>query len=220
MMFSTPDFSHISTKDYEKIYEPAEDTFLLLDAIEKDFDFIKTRQPLTCVEIGCGSGVPIVFLARALGPSSFYMCTDINNTAAQIARDTAFYNKVAVEVVETDLISALLPRLSNKVDILLFNPPYVPTPTEEIAFKVDDPVVASWAGGTKGREVMDRLFQLIPTILSDRGIFYLVVVEENDPSDIIRTMNDHHLTGETIISRRSGPELLSVLKFTKNTNCT
>ncbi|XP_036366791.1 methyltransferase N6AMT1 [Octopus sinensis] len=214
-MFSTPNFSHISSKDYEKIYEPAEDTFLLLDAIEKDFPFIKNQQPFICVEIGCGSGVPLVFLARVLGPSLFYICTDINRTAVQIARDTAFHNDVVVEAVETDLMSGLLPRLSNKVDILLFNPPYVPTPSDDIKFNADDPVVASWAGGTKGREVMDRLFPLIPHILSETGILYLVVVAENDPPDILKTMNSYGLCAETVISRRSGPELLSVIRFTK-----
>jgi len=39
---------------------------------------------------------------------------------------------------------------------------------------------ASWAGGIKGREVMDRFFPYVPELLSDHGMFYLVTVKEND----------------------------------------
>jgi release factor glutamine methyltransferase len=72
-MLPTPDLSHLKAADYERIYEPAgtypplpfvtkpqvrtieisiEDTFLFLDALEKDADFLRSRRPLVCLEIG------------------------------------------------------------------------------------------------------------------------------------------------------------------------
>lgn len=44
-------------------------------------------------------------------------------------------------------------------------------------------IEASWAGGKKGREVMDRVFPLVPDLLSPEGLFYLVTIKENNPGD-------------------------------------
>jgi len=41
-MFPTPDLSHATQADYSEVYEPAEDTFLLMDALEKDVVFLKS----------------------------------------------------------------------------------------------------------------------------------------------------------------------------------
>jgi len=40
---------------------------------------------------------------------------------------------------------------------------------------------ASWAGGVKGRAVIDRLLVQVTDVLSDNALLYIVIVQENDP---------------------------------------
>jgi len=69
-MIPTPDLSHLTQQDYEHVYEPAEDTFLLLDAIEEEADKLKQLHPLVCLEVGSGSGCVSAFIGGILGSSA------------------------------------------------------------------------------------------------------------------------------------------------------
>ena len=102
------------------------------------------------------------------------MCTDINVKAADITQRTGRQNGVTLNPISMDLAGALLPRLQNNIDVLLFNPPYVVTPSQEVGSKG---IEASWAGGTDGREVIDRFLPQVPLLLSVTGVFYLVVIK-------------------------------------------
>lgn len=87
-----------------------------------------------------------------------------------------------IDIVQDDLLGALMPRLQGAVDILVCNPPYVPTPDEEVG---RGGIAAAWAGGDRGRVVVDRLLPLVPRVLSPRGVLYLVTVPENEPQGMV-----------------------------------
>lgn len=47
-----PDLEHLTMRDYDSVYEPAEDSFLLLDAIESVAPMLAKTSPAIVVEIG------------------------------------------------------------------------------------------------------------------------------------------------------------------------
>ncbi|RUS88899.1 hypothetical protein EGW08_003338 [Elysia chlorotica] len=210
--FKTPLLGSQDDTDFDSVYEPAEDSFLLLDMLEKDHAFLTSIDPGLCLEVGCGSGICITFLAQILSNTATFFCTDINPKAVEMTRATALKNGQTVEPVLCNLTDALEQRLKGKVDVLLFNPPYVVTPSQEVA---SSGIEASWAGGIKGREVTDKFLPKVASLLSPKGAFYLVVIKENDPDDIGRLMKGYGLVMTCLGSRRAGREFLSTLRFTR-----
>lgn len=82
------------------------------------------------LEIGPGSGVVTAFIQQLLPNQKFLsLAIDLNPYAARCARKTAEMNGVSerVEVIQGDLVESIEKRLEGAVDLLVFNPPYVPT---------------------------------------------------------------------------------------------
>ncbi|KAF6028937.1 N6AMT1 [Bugula neritina] len=156
----------------------------------------------------------VYFSAKVLDAHSpaFIMCTDINKHAANVAQRVSQTNGQSLEIVVTDLVMGFGDQISNKVDLLIFNPPYVVTPSNEVGTK---DLSAAWAGGVDGREVTNRLLPKISDILAEGGLFYLVAIKENKIEDIKQILNKQGLTMTVVLTRRSGPELLSTLRFEK-----
>ncbi|XP_072304892.1 methyltransferase N6AMT1 [Eucyclogobius newberryi] len=211
--FPTPLSSHAGRGQFRDVYEPAEDTFLLINALEKDAEMLKSSSPSVCVEVGSGSGVVSAFLASVLGPAALYICTDVNVAAAKCTAQTSSCNHVSLQPLITHLVDGLLPRLKGKVDVLLFNPPYVATPSEEVG---SSGIEAAWAGGERGREVVDKFLPVVSELLSKKGLFYLITILENNPDEMISILGQCGLRGETCLSTRAGNERLSVLRFSWN----
>lgn len=51
-MLPTPCLDHVSKADWNKVYEPNSDTFLFLDALQQEREFIQQLNPSICLEIG------------------------------------------------------------------------------------------------------------------------------------------------------------------------
>ena len=205
------------------VYEPSDDTFLLCDALEQDRASLQALLLPTALEIGSGSGCVITFLALLLkeggggnegAGSKAARCrcfaTDINPRAVHMTAATTRLNSVddVVEVVQTRMAQGLC--LFRSIDVLVFNPPYVPTPDDEVG---GTGIAASWAGGEHGRVVIDAFLPLLPALLSPRGICYLVLVEDNKPADVARRLAMLGLEGHIVLKRQAFNEGLQIMRI-------
>lgn len=113
-----------------------------------------------------GSGYLSAFVAKILEQTArdvLYICTDRNVLAAKATETTGRLNNIILNPLQTDFCAGLVNRLKHSVDLMIFNPPYVVTPSDEI--QSSDPIFWSWAGGVDGREVLDRfLDQSLPDV--------------------------------------------------------
>jgi len=198
--------------DFENVYEPVEDSFVLLDALEKDLDFIeKEINPSLCVEIGSGSGIISTALASVLPPCQI-IAFDINSKACDATKQTASANNVShkIDIITLDFLQ-WLPLRDNCVDLLVCNPPYVATDNNEVGH---NDIKASWAGGSLGRNLTDQLIQMLPKILSkNEGCAYIVLEQCNHPESVREMAKSLNMYADFVLSRRAGREFLSVLKI-------
>lgn len=167
----------------------------------------------------------ITFLSRILHPHKIEcLATDVNPAANKATVCTANRNLASVDALLTFLTNGIHSR-PGLFDVILFNPPYVPTETVcPLALNPNresirtcpprDLLEAAWAGGPDGRYWIDLLLPRIDALLSQRGVFYMIALEANKPADLMRWAQEEWKFNSTIIAkRRAGIEALSVIKF-------
>ena len=213
-MFPTPDLSHFTRHDYSQIYEPDADSFLLLDALEAKFNEIVDRAPTIIFEFGSGSGIATTFVAKHFCPSpSLFFAIDMNPSACTFTQRTFERNGLTarhhLNVVRCNLADPLLARLSSQVDLLLFNPPYVPTETSD----VQEVIERTYAGGKDGMEVIEKAIEQAGRLLSSKGLFFMVALEENNFERIEELAGLAGLKVDIVLKRRTLIERLFVAQF-------
>ena len=115
-----------------------------------------------------------------------------------------------------DLASCFEARMAGSVDVLIFNPPYVVTDTEELKRAVRErDIAAAWAGGIDGTEVLNRLIPRLPALLSPRGVFYLVAIAENKPTEISKRLLPLGFVPKIILTTVAAEEKLRVIRYTR-----
>ncbi len=125
------------------------------------------------LEVGCGTGCIALSVARER-PGTRVVATDISPAAVALAvrnRD-ALGLQAEVDVREGDLVSPVLPDERGTFDVLVSNPPYIPSdvmetlPAEVARF---EPALAL-DGGADGLDVFRRLVDAAPYMLRAGGL--------------------------------------------------
>ena len=202
------------------------------------------------VEIGTGSGVIIAFLTAhahtlfgtthvltAGTDVNWFACKDSQETVRRASNlavnasgserpSTAGYHGEFLGTLNGDLASPLRP---GTVDLLLFNPPYVPssdvpgapmelhTEGDDQDLKRDSNLLSlSYEGGLEGMEVTQRLLDQLESVLNKRtGVAYVLLCKQNRPDEVISRLRSEPCWTVDIVGKSgsfAGWERLQIIR--------
>jgi release factor glutamine methyltransferase len=147
------------------------------------------------LDIGTGSGCIAVTLAHRL-PGASITAVDISEGALTVARRNAEKNGVAIEFLQGSLLE---PVTGRQFDLIVSNPPYIPSSdieTLQPEVRDFDPRCAL-DGGLDGLEIYRRLIPEAATVLSCGG-WLLVEVGEGQAGDVSRLFSSTGGYGQQI----------------------
>ena len=154
---------------------PRPETELLVELV---LDFASPRTPvrttLNIIDVGTGCGAIAVALAKHL-PTATIFSTDLSHDALELARENLALHNLEDRVVmlHGDLLALNLPP----IDILVSNPPYIPSPEiSTLAPEIRDhePRLAL-DGGPDGLSIIERLVEQARDKLSPGGAMFIEI---------------------------------------------
>uniref|UniRef100_A0A8C9LI39 Methyltransferase small domain-containing protein n=1 Tax=Piliocolobus tephrosceles TaxID=591936 RepID=A0A8C9LI39_9PRIM len=190
------DFIYNDEEVKKNVYLPSSDTFTFIDALENEIDNIPSDVNMV-LEMGTGSGYLILSLYELLKRKNknvdIFYCVDINKSACNCVKNVLRKNNILnVEIINNDLFNNI--RKCEQFDLIVFNPPYVPTEQDEMN---TTNIVASYAGGKYGREIIFKFLLNVYAYLNKSGVIYILLEKNNKPHEI---MNHTHITEKFLCS--------------------
>jgi release factor glutamine methyltransferase len=177
--------------DAAQVYAPEVDTFLLRDAA-----LAEVKSGDRVLEIGTGSGL----IAAALEGQCGIVATDINPHAVRAAREKG------VEVVRCDLAAGI----RGPFDLILFNPPYLPTQKGE---RIDDWLEYALDGGTTGRATIEQFAADVARVLAPHGRILLIISSLTGTREVFEFFQRHGFTSGIVRRQPVEDEELYVVRI-------
>ncbi len=215
---------NIKIKVYSKVYEPAEDSRLLMENLVN----VKNKVVL---DMGTGTGVQAIN-ALKMG-AKLVVGIDINPYAIDVARENALLNNLRIgrdifffksDLFENiDSIIHTINKTKNKTkntkyeqlddkidkfDVILFNAPYLPTSEEE---KLEKYINYAFDGGLDGRKVIDRFICEVDNYLDKRGVLQIVQSSLTDEKRTIELLKKYGFEAKKTASMKFPYEELQVI---------
>jgi len=146
------------------------------------FDRNLDKRPIPAIlDIGTGSGCIPVTIKKEYNECNI-IAVDISNAALKVAIHNANHHGANVTFFKQDILSEKLTKPNEPYDIIISNPPYIPT--SEIAVMSEstvkhEPQIALFTDDEFGLVFYQRIADLCSTWLADHGAVFLELNEYN-----------------------------------------
>ena len=198
--------NNLEIQTHPEVYDPAEDTFLLLEEIDPHVED-------SVFEIGSGTGIIALYCVQE---GANVICSDINPFAVDLIKKNYKKNKSqltgSLEIRKGSLFD-VLPK-DETFNLIIFNPPYLPTSKEEYIGG------SGWfdkavAGGKNGLETTKPFLQQLPKYLRDDGRSFTIVSSKSPRIEFDQTIKKNNLKSTIVSSQSFTDETLEVHKIIK-----
>ena len=197
-------YKNLSIKLHPEIYDPAEDTFLLLESID-------VKKGDSVLEIGTGCGIIALNSAR-IGAN--VICSDINFFATALAKHNYQKNKGLIkgqfEVRCGDLFNVV--KMHEKFDVIIFNPPYLPKNRNDFTGGLGW-LDVSINGGTDGLLLTKRYIEELKYHLKRHGKAYFVFSSLSDRKKLENILTKANFKYKIVKSQKFLDETIDVYQI-------
>ena len=193
------EYKDVKLKFSKDVYEPDDDSFLIVDNLDK----LSIGEYDTVLEVGVGCGVLSLFMAKI---AKNVTGVDINHYAVELSKKNAELNNISnVSFFESDLFEKIDNKF--KYDMIIFNLPYVPT--EEI---IDEPLAKAWDGGVDGRKVTDRFLKKAINYLKPNGRICVLDSSLSNHKKTIKFLEKNGFDVKIITEKKLSFEMLYLIE--------
>ena len=172
------------------MYHPSDDSYLLIDYFGRNidntfFDGIRLENIDSILDMGTGTGIIAIFLQHIKSLYSNFkpriFASDILEESIKCAKTNEKLNQGSSEIIylHSDLFLSFPKSLRSTFNIIIFNPPYLPSlPIIEENLpkkKIDH----SWDGGLKGIETIVAFLKGVKDFINLNKAHYIYFISSN-----------------------------------------
>lgn len=177
-IFGFVPFYNIELKTDKRALIPRDETAIL---VEKALEFINAKNYRSVLDIGTGSGAIAIGIKKNADVS--VSAVDISEDALSLAKENAKMNEAEISFTKSDLFE----NVSEKFDVILSNPPYIPTKDiekleKELSFEPE----CALDGGSDGLDFYRDIITDAKDHLNKNGLLMFEI--GFDQGDAVRTL--------------------------------
>ena len=162
------DFDDLKIKVDKRALIPRYET---QEVVNKALEFINDNSNV--LDLCTGSGY--IGLTIASKTKSKVTMSDISDKALGLAKENAQTNNLDVKIIKSDLFE----NISGKFDVIVSNPPYIPTNNKLDKSVIDHEPLNALFAGRDGNEFYKRIILEAPKYLNKDGILIFEISEDN-----------------------------------------